>query len=154
MDENAEVRSRTAIYHVRHVLIVRKELSMRSKLAILLAAGALMLVLVAGAAWGANIACQVGVACDGTQKGDVITGTDEADQIRGFGGRDRINDSGGQDIDTIASGPKDDTIDVREGNSSVNNRDLVDCGKGKRDRVFFDTGSNGDKVARCEIKNP
>jgi hypothetical protein len=43
------------------------------------------------------------------------------------------------------------TIDVREGNSSVNNRDLVDCGKGTRDRIFFDTG---DKVVRCEIKNP
>ena len=71
-----------------------------------------------------------------------------------MGGKDRINDSSGNDIDTIAGGAKNDTIDVREGNSSVNNRDLVDCGKGTRDRVFFDTGDNGDKVVRCEIKNP
>ena len=127
---------------------------MRSKLAILLAVGALMVVMTAGAAWGANLACQIGIACDGTPKGDVMTGTSQSDQIKGFGGRDRINDSSGHDIDTIAGDGKNDTIDVREGNSSVNNRDLVDCGKGTRDRVFFDTGNNGDKVVRCEIKNP
>jgi hypothetical protein len=32
--------------------------------------------------------------------------------------------------------------------------DLVDCGRGQRDRVFFDEGEDGDKVVRCEIKNP
>jgi Ca2+-binding RTX toxin-like protein len=127
---------------------------MRSKLAILLAVGALMLALTAGAAWGANLACQIGIACNGTAKSDVMTGTNQSDQIKGFGGKDRINDSSGNDIDTIAGGAKNDTIDVREGNSSVNNRDLVDFGKGTRDRVFFDTGDNGDKVVRCEIKNP
>lgn len=135
----------TAVYDVSHVAIYWKEQGMRSKLAILLAVGALMLVMTAAMAYADNLLCQVGIACNGTPKGDVLTGTSQSDQIKGLGGRDRINDSSGNDIDTI---------DVREGNSSINNRDLVDCGKGTRDRVFFDTGDNGDKVARCEIKNP
>lgn len=127
---------------------------MKGKLAILLTVGALMLALTAGAAFADNLLCQVGIACNGTEKSDVITGTNQADQIKGFGGKDRINDNVGNDIDTIAGGAKNDTIDVQEGNSSVNNRDLVDCGKGTRDRVFFDTGDNGDRIARCEIRNP
>src|SRR5215217_5429624 len=86
-DENAEVRSRVAVYHVRHVAIYRKEQCMRSKLAILLAVGALMLALTAGAAWGANLACQIGIACNGTAKSDVMTGTNQSDQIKGFGGQ-------------------------------------------------------------------
>jgi hypothetical protein len=135
----------TAVYDVSHVAIYWKEQGMKSKLAILLAVGALMLVMTAATAYADNLLCQVGIACNGTPKGDVLTGTSQSDQIKGLGGRDRINDSSGNDIDTI---------DVREGNSSINNRDLVDCGKGTRDRVFFDTGDNGDKVARCEIKNP
>jgi Ca2+-binding RTX toxin-like protein len=144
----------TAVYDVSHVAIYWKEQGMRSKLAILLAVGALMLVMTAATAYAENLLCQVGIACNGTPKGDVLTGTSQSDQIKGLGGRDRINDSSGNDIDTIAGGAENDTIDVREGNSSINNRDLVDCGKGARDRVFFDTGDNGDKVARCEIKNP
>ena len=127
---------------------------MKRKLIILLAAGALMLTMAATAAFAANLLCQVGIACNGTQTSDLITGTTSNDQIKGFGGKDRINDNLGHDIDTIAGGAENDTIDVQEGNTSVNNRDLVDCGKGKKDRVFYDTGSNGDRVVRCEIKNP
>jgi hypothetical protein len=97
MDENAEVRSRAAVYHAKRVAIYRKQQGMRSKLTILLAVGALMLVMTAGSAWGANFACQICVACNGTPQGDVITGTSQSDQIKGFGGRDRINDSSGHD---------------------------------------------------------
>ena len=139
MDENAAVKSRAAGYDVSHVAIYWNEQGMRSKLAILLALGALMLVMTAATAYADNLLCQVGIACNRYPE-----------ERR----TDWINDNSGNDIDTIAGGAKNDTIDVREGNSSINNRDLVDCGKGTRDRVFFDTGDNGDKIARCEIKNP
>ena len=127
---------------------------MKSKLIILLAAGALMLVMGATTAFADNLLCQVGIACNGSPRSDVLTGTTSNDQIKGFGGKDRINDNQGADRDTIAGGAKNDTIDVQENNSSTNNRDIVDCGKGEKDRVFYDTGSNGDRIARCEIKNP
>ena len=151
MDENAEVRSRTAVYYVRHVAIHRKEQSMRSKFAILLAVGALMLVLGAGVALADTIACQVGVACDGTNTADRMTGTDASDVISGFWGKDKIQDTAKHDVDTIAGGGDNDTINVREGNSALGDRDFVDCGKGNRDRAFFD---QGDMITRCEIKNP
>ena len=117
-----------------------------------------LLALGAGAVWATTlIACPNVLGtdqCKGTSSGDVMTATDANDSIAGLAGRDRINDSAKQDIDTINGGPDDDTIDVREGNTGLNNRDLVDCGKGRRDRVFFDEGDDGDKVVRCEIKNP
>jgi Ca2+-binding RTX toxin-like protein len=154
MDENAEVRSRAAVYHVRHEAIYRKQQGMRSKFAILLAVGALLLVLGAGVALADSIACQAGIACDGTSVADRMTGTNANDLISGFGGKDKIQDTAKQDVDTIAGGGQNDTISVREGNGGLNNRDFVDCGKGDRDRVFYDTGDVGDKIARCEIKNP
>jgi Ca2+-binding RTX toxin-like protein len=120
-----------------------------------------LLTLGAGAVWAATlIGCPNVIGTDqclGTSGGDVMTGTSANDSIAGLQGRDRINDAAKQDIDTINGGPDDDTIDVREGNVGLNNRDLVDCGKGERDRVFFDkgeAGEEGDKVVRCEIKNP
>jgi hypothetical protein len=132
----------------------RKERAMKGKLTILFAVGALMLAMTATAAYADNLLCQVGIACNGTAVGDVITGTTSDDQIKSFGGRDRINDNVGNDVDTINGGRANDTIDVQEGNSSQNNRDLVDCGAGEQDQVFFDTGKNGDRIARCEILNP
>ena len=118
----------------------------------------MLLALGAGAVWAATlIGCPniLGTyQCLGTSGGDVMTATDANDSIAGLEGRDRINDAAKQDMDTINGGPDDDTIDVREGNTGLNNRDLVDCGKGRRDRVFFDKGEDGDKVVRCEIKNP
>jgi len=92
--------------------------------------------------------------CMGTAESDVMIGASANDAIAGLDGRDKINDSAKQDIDTISGNGGNDTIDVREGSGGLNNRDLVDCGRGGRDRVFFDTGSSGDKVVRCEIKNP
>jgi len=57
-------------------------------------------------------------------------------------------------IGTGINGGPDDTIDVREGNTGLNNRDLVDCGGGQHARVIFDEGEDGDKVVRGEIKTP
>ena len=92
--------------------------------------------------------------CMGTAEDDVMIGTSANDAIAGLDGRDKINDSAKQDIDTISGNGGNDTIDVREGSGGLNNRDLVDCGRGGRDRVFFDTECSGDKIVRCEIKNP
>lgn len=117
-----------------------------------------LLTLGAGAVWAATLIDCPNVLgtdrCQGTSGGDVMIGTSANDVIAGLKGRDRINDSAKQDIDTISGGADNDTIDVREGNAGLNNRDLVDCGAGERDRVFFDEGEGGDKVVGCEIKNP
>ena len=67
-----------------------------------------------------------------------MTGTNANDVISGFGGK--IQDAAKHDLDTIAGGGQNDIIDVREGNSGLNNHDYVDCGKGNHDRVFFDAG--------------
>jgi Ca2+-binding RTX toxin-like protein len=85
---------------------------------------------------------------------NILDGTSANDSIAGLAGGDSINDAAKQDIDTVNGGADNDTIDVREGNVGLNNRDLVDCGRGERDRVFFDEGEGGDKVVRCELKNP
>ena len=117
-----------------------------------------LLTLGAGAALAVTLIDCPNVAgtnqCMGTPDGDVMTGTGANDTIAGLGGRDRIQDAAKQDIDTITGGGDNDTIDVREGSIGLNNRDFVDCGRGTRDRVFFDKGEDGDKVVRCEIKNP
>ena len=117
-----------------------------------------LLTLGAGVVWAATLIDCPNVLgtdrCQGTSGGDVMIGTSANDVIAGLKGRDRINDSAKQDIDTISGGADNDTIDVREGNAGLNNRDLVDCGAGERDRVFFDAGDKGDKVIGCEIKNP
>ena len=94
MDENAEVKSRAAVYPVSHVAIYWKEQGMRSKLAILLALGALMLVMTAATAYADNLLCQVGIACNRYPE-----------ERR----TDWINDNSGNDIDTIAGGGKNDT---------------------------------------------
>ena len=87
---------------------------------------------------GEHHRCQAGIACDGTQKADRMTGTNANDVISGVGGK--IQDAAKHDLDTIAGGGQNDIIDVREGNSGLNNHDYVDCGKGNHDRVFFDAG--------------
>jgi Ca2+-binding RTX toxin-like protein len=117
-----------------------------------------LLALGAGAVWAVTLIACPNIPgtrwCRGTPGGDVMTGTDANDSIAGLAGRDRINDAAKQDIDTVSGGADNDTIDVREGNVGLNNRDLVDCGAGERDRVFLDEGEGGDKVVGCEIKNP
>ena len=85
----------------------------------------------------------------GMEGNDIITGGGFHDFIYGDEGSDTINDGDpGSDIDTIFGDEGNDTIDVREGDGHP---DVVDCGPGKKDKVFFDPA---DTVTRCEIKNP
>jgi Ca2+-binding RTX toxin-like protein len=91
----------------------------------------------------------------GLEGNDIITGGGFHDTIYGDEGDGTINDNTGpgpgaaDDIDVIYGDEGNDTIDVRENEAG---RDIVDCGPGKKDKVFFDVGA--DSVTRCEIKNP
>jgi RTX calcium-binding nonapeptide repeat (4 copies) len=108
--------------------------------------------------------------CVGTRDGDTITGTTSADRIAGMEGDDSIasGDGNGQvfgdegkdtvtdspftgtenDTDSVFGDEGKDTINVDDGDGN----DSVDCGPGRKDRVFFD---EGDTVLRnCEIRNP
>ena len=83
---------------------------------------------------------------------DIITAGMDGDRIYGDEGDDTIEDSGSDlpDIDQIYGDEGNDTIDVQEGDVL---EDLVNCGSGKKDKVFFDRGS--DNIAKnCEIRNP
>ena len=87
----------------------------------------------------------------GLEGNDIITGGAVQDTIYGDEGNDTITDnSPNNDIDEIYGDEGNDTIDVREDGADAG--DIVDCGPGKKDRVFFDVGV--DTVTRCEIKNP
>jgi Ca2+-binding RTX toxin-like protein len=105
------------------------------------------------------------------READTITGSNNPDRIAGMEGNDTITqpavfgdsdeiygDEGNDTItDTIADADRDtiygdegnDTIDVRDGDLGP---DTVDCGAGRKDKVFF---NEGDTVAKnCEIKKP
>ena len=88
-----------------------------------------------------------------------------SDEIYGDEGNDTITDNAssgenGGDRDIIYGDEGNDTINVREDEDGdfqdpISGRmlgDTVDCGQGKKDKVFFDEGV--DTVTRCEIKNP
>jgi len=77
---------------------------MKRRVALLVLAGAVALVVTAGVAFAATIQCQVGLVCVGTDGPDKLLGTDSPDEmhalegddvLRGLSGRDRlIGDSG------------------------------------------------------------
>ena len=71
---------------------------------------------------------------------DRLTGGLGADSISGGSGNDRI--SPGPDRDRVSAGSGDDAVSATDGE-----RDSVDCGPGKRDRVRAD---RIDRVRRCE----
>jgi Ca2+-binding RTX toxin-like protein len=81
---------------------------------------------------------------------DTLAGAEDSDMVRGRGGDDRIDaasfDTPGSE-DFSSGGRGNDTIFAQDGN-----KDVIDCGKGKRDTVFFDEGL--DTTENCEIKNP
>jgi Ca2+-binding RTX toxin-like protein len=122
---------------------------MRSKLALLLAVGALMLVLAAGAALAAVIDCTQ-ARCVGTNAADQITGTARSQTIIGRGGNDQLTDTRGQDHDSLRGRRGRDTLDAREGNNANGNTDRVNGGPG-RDTCFVD---NKDSLVSCEVVNP
>jgi Ca2+-binding RTX toxin-like protein len=86
----------------------------------------------------------------GLEGNDIITGGSNGDTIYGDEGNDTITDNDNTliDVDVIYGDEGNDTIDVREGH---NFPDIVDCGPGKKDTVFFDPA---DTVKGCEKKNP
>jgi Ca2+-binding RTX toxin-like protein len=87
--------------------------------------------------------------CVGTREAHTLTaGDDNHHNIAGMEGNDII--TGGEDSDNIYGDEGNDTIDVQE---ATNGEDTVNCGPGKKDRVFFDQGT--DTISRtCEIRNP
>jgi hypothetical protein len=122
---------------------------MRSKLALLLAVVALMLVLAAGAALAAVIDCTQ-ARCVGTNAADQITGTARSQTIIGRGANDRLIDTQGQDHDSLRGRRGADTLNAQEGNNATGNTDRVNGGPG-RDTCFVD---NKDSLVSCEVVNP
>jgi Ca2+-binding RTX toxin-like protein len=148
----------------------RKGRRMRRAVVLLVVAAAALL-LAAGAVWALDRTCGggdcVGDRLDDTITGstikdriaamegdDTIVGSGGSDEIYGDEGNDTINDASStgtnhEDNDLIYGDEGNDVIDVREGNFFA---DLVFCGPGRKDKVFFDVGS--DIVRGCEQKNP
>jgi Ca2+-binding RTX toxin-like protein len=103
----------------------------------------------------------------GTAKADKIRGSRASDRISGGRGKDRLSGLGGADCisggagndtlsggngnDTISAGPGKNKVSGGAGNDKINvrnhKRDVVNCGKGKKDRVVAD---KVDKLRGCE----
>ena len=89
----------------------------------------------------------------GTRGGDLLSGRRGRDSLRGFrgadclrgnGGRDRLN--GGRGRDSLIGGLDQDLLISRDGA-----RDIVNCGRGRRDRARVD---RRDRVRGCELVRP
>ncbi len=96
--------------------------------------------------------CESGFTERGTRRNDRLKGTAGGDRLRGGKGNDRISGkagddclSGGRGRDRVSGGNGDDSVNVRDGE-----RDRVNCGKGKGDRV---TADRKDKLRGCEKKH-
>ena len=82
---------------------------------------------------------------------DALKGGDGRDEVYGQEGNDRVKGSGGGD--EVYGGPGDDL--VRGGTPERPNdgaRDVLDCGEGTMDEVYFVQGQ--DTVKNCEIPYP
>ena len=88
----------------------------------------------------------------GMEGNDQVIGQEGSDEIYGDEGNDIITDNGTNiDFDTIYGDEGNDTIDMYE--LGVAGADTVNCGPGKKDKVFFDKGI--DVIANnCEIRKP
>jgi Tol biopolymer transport system component len=113
----------------------------------------------------------------GTARADRIKGSAGSDRISGGRGKDRLSGLGGADCisggagndvlsggkgndtlsggagnDTITAGPGSNRVSGGAGNDRINvrnhRRDVVNCGKGKKDRVVAD---KRDKLRGCEL---
>ena len=88
---------------------------------------------------------------EGTRTRKGLIGAEDSDTVYGEGGADFIDlateDTAGS-VDKASGGPGNDTIHAFDGN-----QDIINCGKGTRDHVYFDKGL--DSVSRtCEKKHP
>ncbi len=133
---------------------------------------------VAGVALAVTKNCpQTGGECIGTSRSDTIYGSSVNDTVRAGAGNDRIEGRTGDDrlfgdkgndrvygdagndtvkgstgADTVEGGPGDDLVrggTHREANDGV--RDILDCGEGERDSVYFVRGQ--DTIRNCEYFN-
>jgi Ca2+-binding RTX toxin-like protein len=79
-----------------------------------------------------------------------LYGAEHSDTVYGGGGPDTINaviwDTAGS-TDYSYGEEGNDTIRANDGNA-----DIIDCGGGSADTVFFDTDK--DTVTNCEVENP
>jgi Ca2+-binding RTX toxin-like protein len=139
----------------------------------MLAITALLLGLGAGVVLVATTTC-TGGDCLGTREADQITGSTSRDRIAGMEADDTITEPGSSgdsdqifgdegndiitdnfsgtdtDFDVIYGDEGNDTIDVDElGTDESAGADTVDCGPGKKDKVFADSN---DTLTHCEIK--
>ena len=132
----------------------------------LLALVGALLALSAGGTLAATLVCALDPAarCAGTAGDDELYGEPGPDRIFGLGGDDSIFASygddriegnhgddwlhGGPGSDTVLGGPGDDEIHVDDDATA----DVVDCGPGSRDEVWFDRGL--DTFKNCERKHP
>ena len=135
------------------------------------------LALGGGVALAATIDCGTdpAVDCYGTARPDTILGSQEVDGIHGRGSGDALWGNGGNDgvyggdgDDTLGGNAGDDELVGHPGNDLLvggagNDEisadgdpgyvDTINCGKGKRDTVYFDQGV--DIVSKnCERKFP
>ncbi len=86
---------------------------------------------------------------DGGDGADKLTGSDGADRLTGGSGNDVL--SGGSDSDRLAGGRGKNRYSGGDGNDIINsvngNRETVDCGAGRKDKVTADAN---DKLRGCE----
>lgn len=133
-------------------------------------------LLVASVAYARTISCAGSGPCVGTPKHDLMHGGAGNDQMVGKGGDDRMMGDNGQDMlkgkdgsDTLNGGEGDDSAKGSAGRDVVNGgpgddiirggshggtndgvRDVLDCGEGDNDLVYYIEGQ--DTVRNCEIR--
>ena len=139
---------------------------------LLLVVAAAVLALAGGVVLAAPAICPGGGGdCVGSRVPDTLSGTSSDDQIAAMEGDDTITepqatgdndeiygDEGNDIIDDSAFANDEDLIFGDEGNDTIDvqeqgaaGADTVNCGPGKRDRVFFEAGH--DIINKnCEIR--
>lgn len=120
---------------------------MARRISVLMVAGALLLVLVAGVAVARTFQCTT-VPCNGTANDDLITERqgEVRDEISGFEGADIIRANRfGNDQDLLDSDQRNDKIRADDGDS----RDTIDCGAGPADIAVVDPG-DAVNFSNCE----
>jgi hypothetical protein len=100
----------------------------------------------------AIVTCSGG-PCRGTEGPDLVDGTTSEDVIYGAGGSDIINtvigDEPPSSEDRVYAGKGNDRLVATDSSP-----DVIDCGKGGKDTVFFDTRGTDTVEKNCEIRNP
>jgi Ca2+-binding RTX toxin-like protein len=118
---------------------------------LLLVVAAAVLALAGGMVWAEDKICTgTGGDCVGTREADNVSGSNSSDRVALLEGNDSITQPPVfNDNDTMYGDEGNDTINVEDAAGP----DTVNCGPGKRDKVFFN--EDEDTISRnCEIKNP